>query len=280
MKTTKYLILISFAVLSLLGCEEYVDERIDFSNQYGPFVAYHDYDVYKLVEVTENDDAVNYRVNVSPDLYEDVIVKFKMEGDAVYGTDFMVTEHVDEDENVAFTVSNASDNGFELTIPYDIDWSDADRSFFEIQPLTDGISDGNKQLDIIMESAETSSGVVLHTGRIDEQDTITIIFSDVDCPSDLGGTYTATFGGFLDGIVTDLVLTEQAINGVYDMDDFAGLAFGEPVPATFNDACGAISGTVQLDTPATIIGIVNEDGSIDLEVTYATYFWTIHLVKQ
>ena len=111
----KIIYFIALIVLGFTACEEFEDDRIDHSNIYSSYVKFNS--KTRTYNLNENDDTAFLRVDLSVTLYEDVLVTFDFEGDAIYGTDFIVADH-DGGE-----VVSADANSAIIKLKYDIKWN-------------------------------------------------------------------------------------------------------------------------------------------------------------
>ena len=124
------------------------------------------------VETDENGDDVELNVEVPSGTLSDVAVTYSFGGNAVFGIDFMV--------------SGASASGGQITIIHrqstDPDDAFADNEDIIIQLLTDDITDGEKTLQVTLESATNSEGpLAIGRGGISTILTSTsVIIADVD----------------------------------------------------------------------------------------------------
>lgn len=148
MKTLKI-----FSVLALVGlcsCEEYQDDRFNFSNAYPAYVQMRDYTVDR--SVTEGSGSTTVQVELPIPVGEDVTVTYKFEGSAVFNTDFKI--------------DGATASGGTSTIKYDVNTTAVERTpNITVLLLKDGKKDGAKVLEFTLVSAKTASGKDLGVGR-------------------------------------------------------------------------------------------------------------------
>lgn len=176
----------------------------------------------------------------------DVTVNYTFEGTAQFGTDF--------------SIEGASASGGSITLFHDASSDQITTATLVVDLLADGVIDGDKTLDIVLTSASAASGIPVDAGQGDLFKRVTINIADADCASDLAGTYNFTGTGFLDGASGTVEISDADGNGNYLIDDYAALAFGEPVAYEFSVICGAISAPAQSEgTAATITGTANEE---------------------
>ena len=281
MKKIIYLISISL-VFFAMSCEEFTDDYILDGERVTAFVDFNSYDSYDGSIVNEGADTSWFRINAPAFVLEATTINLTFGGDAVYGTDFVVVSYTGDNRDYP-TISNASASGFTITISIDHSFEDADQNIFGIVPLTDDASDGDKSLTISISNASTESGMSLRTSRIEGQNSFTLTLKDIDCPSDLAGTYTAVFAGDMGaGSLTMEVFAEEG-NGNYSVADFTAGAFGVAIPGIFKDACGNISGESSDYPGFSISGTADEaNGTISLSCSYdgGPYYWTIEMTKQ
>jgi|GEM_PF-2298346 len=217
------------------------------------------------IEVDENAGSVSLNIEAPTGTLSDITVDYTFGGDAVFGTDF--------------DVSGATANGGSIVLKVDpTDVQDFDNVDLDIDILTDGATDGDKTLTVTIVGGVNADGDMFVGGRggTDFLKTATIKIADVDCASDLTGTYsTLTDGTSGTAFPYTVTITESAtVNGEYTFSDITGglYAIGYSAadqPAIVNDNCGVLS---LVDQPDTVFGndlfngtgTVNADGTLTL----------------
>ena len=229
-------------------------------------------------DVGEDGGEVTFNIENPTGTLSDITVTYEFQGSAVFGTDF--------------TIEGASASGGTLVIEHDPqDFQFRDNQDLVVSILTDNTIDGDKTLEIVLVSASNAEGeLAVGRGGTEFLKRAIINISDIDCAlQDLEGTYDYTIAGDI-GNVSGVLTVTPGGDGVWVLDDFAGGAFGEPVPyEIFTAANGEVTApevSEISEVAATISGVVNTcTSSIFLNVTLNCcggegLMWTITATPQ
>jgi len=229
-------------------------------------------------DVGEDGGEVTFNVENPTGTLSDITVNYEFQGSAVFGTDF--------------TIEGASASGGSMIIDHDPqDFQFRDNADLVVTLLTDNAIDGDKTLEIVLVSASNAEGpLAVGRGGTEFLRTAVVNIADVDCAlADLEGSYDYTIAGDIGNVTGVLSLTPGG-DGVWVLDDFAGGAFGEPVPyEIFTAANGEVTApevSAVSGVAATISGVVNTcTSSIFLNVTLNCcggegLMWTITATPQ
>lgn len=173
MKKISYILFTFVAIL--IGCDndfEMGDQDLNVDYLPGKYVAFTAPGANTTIDdVTDSEgNTVELNIEIPNGTLSNVTVNFTFSGTAIFGTDY--------------TVTNATSNGGSVVIipePGDDTANLIDNADITVQLLTDGIVDGNKTLQVTLESASNDEGEVL-VGRAgsDLLKTATVIIEDVD----------------------------------------------------------------------------------------------------
>jgi len=106
---------------------------------------------------------------------EDISVSYTLGGDAVFGTDYTITDA--DASGGSFVIINRQD-----TLDNGNPSSARDSFDLEVNLLSDGVQDGDKNLIVTLSSANTSDDIPINASRsgLPERSELTISIADVD----------------------------------------------------------------------------------------------------
>ena len=247
-KSSQVLIVFSCLLIGSCTTDPFVDESgLAQLEEVPPFVKFNGA-TDEVINVTETDAPQELLVDFLFPIASDVTINFEFGGTAQFGIDF--------------SVDDASASGGSITLVHDASSDQLTFGAIVVDILSDGITDGDKTLTVTLTEGMTANGIQVDGGQGEVAKVVTINIADADCSSDLAGLYDFIGDGFLAGSTGVVEIFDGANPGSYIISDFAGLAFGAPIPYEFSTACGIISGPgssqVSVGIAATITGAANE----------------------
>ncbi|MFW5879314.1 MAG: hypothetical protein ACOCUV_00670 [bacterium] len=254
--------IIALGLVYLVACEQYEEEKVDFSDTVDPYVASYNENV---VHLFEGDTGIYLYFGMPNTVGEDVEVPFFLKGDAKF--------------NVHYFIDNVSDNSGTIKIEYNPNVTREDIERLKIIPVENELIDTASCTYLIMQFGEaiTSSGEHIHVGEDDELKEITLLFHDNDCSSNLEGSYNSYIVG-IDSI-TKISITKNDSNS-YLFSNICAHYFNEisppkvPVSAEVKYFCDSIMKAEDLInmfdvlTITNISGVAHKGDSIHLDWVY------------
>ncbi len=176
-------------------------------------------------------------------------------------------------------LANNSGNSGVLVIPHLSETTVTDRDTLFFRFPTDGVPDGDKRVRFEITGASTASDQAIDFGAPGQKKFIYFKIIDVDCPSDLDGTYNSGNNCFAGDASIPTWVKVPDTNADYQVSDFTGgyYAFaGVPqIPALITEACGSVAAedfAFSVLRFTNMSGVVNQNGSITLKWTESTGF--------
>lgn len=254
----RYKFLTGLILLFALSCEQ-IDETFDIEGTAGnPYVRF-----ITTADTITRQEGQNYAaiINLSHALGEDVRVDFEIES-----LTNSLGNQAENPEDYTVDAEEFSGTSGHIIINYnfDVELTDRDTIFFDFP--TDGVTDGDKIILVkIVGATALSSGRTIDFGAPGQKAVLPIKIQDVDCASDLDGTYDSGNSCFdTDSSVPTWAKVDGTI-GTYNVSDFTGgwYAFaGAPqIAAVVVDACGNLS-IADFEAAGGVLSFVNMSGSV------------------